>query len=38
MKRKTLQQKQRKTKKSSDLTTKAYTEQNWKIWMKWTVF
>jgi hypothetical protein len=25
-------------KKSSDPTTKAYTQQNWKIWMKWTIF
>jgi hypothetical protein len=25
------------SKKSSDPTTKAYTQQNWKIWMKWTI-
>jgi hypothetical protein len=25
-------------KKSPDPTTKAYTQQNWKIWMKWTIF
>jgi hypothetical protein len=25
-------------KKSSNPTTKAYTQQNWKIWMKWTSF
>ena len=25
-------------KKSSDPTTKAYTQSNWKIWMKWTIF
>ena len=24
--------------KTSDPTTKAYTQQNWKIWMKWTIF
>jgi hypothetical protein len=24
--------------KSSDPTTKAYTQHNWKIWMKWTIF
>jgi hypothetical protein len=24
-------------KKSSDPTSKAYTQQNWKIWMKWTI-
>jgi hypothetical protein len=23
---------------SSDPTTKGYTQQNWKIWMKWTNF
>jgi hypothetical protein len=29
----------RKSKKnSSDPNTKAYTQQNWKIWMKWTIF
>ena len=25
-------------KKKSDPTTKAYTQQNWKIWIKWTIF
>ena len=25
-------------KKLLDPTTKAYTQQNWKIWMKWTIF
>jgi hypothetical protein len=25
-------------KKSSNPTTKAYTQQNWKIWMIWTTF
>ena len=25
-------------KKSSDPTTKAYTQQDWKIWMKWKIF
>jgi hypothetical protein len=25
-------------KKSSDPTTKACTQQNWKTWMKWTIF
>jgi hypothetical protein len=25
-------------KKSSDPTTKAYTQHNWKIWKKWTIF
>jgi hypothetical protein len=25
-------------KKKSDLTTKGYTQQNWKTWMKWTIF
>jgi hypothetical protein len=25
-------------KKLSDPTTKAYTQQNWKIWMKLTIF
>jgi hypothetical protein len=25
-------------KKLSDPTTKAYTQQNWKIWMKWIIF
>ena len=25
-------------KKSSDPTTKAYTQQNWKIWTKWIIF
>jgi hypothetical protein len=25
----------RKSKTSSDPTTKGYTQQNWKIWMKW---
>jgi hypothetical protein len=25
-------------KKSSDPTTKFYIQQNWKIWMKWTIF
>jgi hypothetical protein len=25
------------SKKSSDPTTKAYTQQNWKTWMKWTI-
>jgi hypothetical protein len=24
-------------KNPSDPTTKAYTQQNWKIWMKWTI-
>jgi hypothetical protein len=24
--------------KSPDPTTKGYTQQNWKIWMKWTNF
>jgi hypothetical protein len=24
--------------KSSDPTTKAYTHQKWKTWMKWTIF
>jgi hypothetical protein len=38
MKRETSQQKPRKFKKSSDPTTKSYTQQNWKIWMKWTFF
>jgi hypothetical protein len=28
----------RKSKTSSDPTTKDYTQQNWKAWMKWTVF
>ena len=23
---------------SSDPTTKTYIQQNWKIWMKWTIF
>jgi hypothetical protein len=31
-------QKPRKSKKPSDPTTKDYTQQNWKIWMKWTIF
>ena len=25
-------------KKSSDPSTKTYTQHNWKIWMKWTIF
>jgi hypothetical protein len=25
-------------KKQSDSTTKAYTQHNWKIWMKWRIF
>jgi hypothetical protein len=25
-------------KKSSDTNTKVYTQQNWKTWMKWTIF
>jgi hypothetical protein len=25
-------------KKSSDPTKKAYTQHNWKIWMKWKIF
>ena len=24
--------------KTSDPTTKAYIQQNWKSWMKWTIF
>jgi hypothetical protein len=24
--------------KSSNPTTKSYIQQNWKIWMKWTIF
>jgi hypothetical protein len=32
------EKKLRKFKKSSNPTTKAYTQQNWKIWMKWTIF
>jgi hypothetical protein len=28
----------RKFKKSSDPTTKAYTPQNWNIWIKWIIF
>jgi hypothetical protein len=24
--------------KSSEPTAKAYIKQNWKIWMKWTIF
>jgi hypothetical protein len=27
-----------KKKKSLDPTTKAYTQQNWNIWMKWANF
>ena len=27
-----------KKKKSSDPTTKAYTQQNWKTWIKWAIF
>jgi hypothetical protein len=27
-----------KKKTPSDPTTKAYTQQNWKIWIKWTIF
>ena len=30
--------KMEKFRKSSDPTTKAYIQQNWKIWMKWTIF
>jgi hypothetical protein len=26
------------TKKSSHSTTKVYTQLNWKIWVKWTIF
>ena len=35
MKREKQKQKPRKFKKLPDPTTKAYIEQNWKIWMKW---
>jgi hypothetical protein len=33
-----IKQNLKKSKKSSDPTTKAYTQQNWKTWMKWTIF
>ena len=38
MKKQTRQQKLRKFKKSADPTTKAYTQKNWKIQMKWIIF
>jgi hypothetical protein len=31
-------QKPRKSKKSSDPSTKAYTQQNWKVWREWIIF
>jgi hypothetical protein len=30
--------KQNKQKTHPDPTTKAYTQQKWKIWMKWAIF
>jgi hypothetical protein len=38
MKRETQQQILKKSKTPSDPSTKAYTQQNWKTWMKWTSF
>ena len=38
MKRETEQQILKKSKTPSDPSTKGYTQQNWKTWMKWTDF